>query len=140
LKTLEKINRKAIRNSLKMEKTQFSPSRPSRPSLSCARRQPLTGGPRLSAPAHAPLLSLSLSLLCGVDLSVPISSRSRQFSPATRWTLSVSVDRPFVDFPSLPRGPHLLAPSASLTSRPRPHCGRTHDRAFSGHVPTPAAL
>jgi hypothetical protein len=66
---------------------------------------------------------------------VPIPSRSRSFSPGARWSLSVSVDRPYADPLSLLRGPHPSGPLL-LTSRPRSHRGHAHVRAFSGHLRT----
>jgi hypothetical protein len=61
LKTIEKINRKAIRKSLEKGKTQFSPSWSTKPNPAPARPRCLTGGPRLSPPTSAPSLSLSLA-------------------------------------------------------------------------------
>jgi hypothetical protein len=95
LKTLEKINRKGIRNSLEIEKTNVAqPTRvPECPPV-------LTGAPRLSA-CLAPALSPSLP-------------------PAARWASLVGVV-PLASMPTLslsvPRTPPL---SPSPTSRPRP--------------------
>jgi hypothetical protein len=80
---------------------QVGPASPASRVPAPARPQPLTGGPRLSTLAHAPLLSLSLSLLCGVGLS-------RRFPRARAHSLS------------LPAGPF----SSVLTARSRisPRC------------------
>jgi hypothetical protein len=92
-----------------MEKNHFSPSRPSRPSPAPARPQPLTGGPRLSAPAHASLFSISL--LCGAGLSAP-------FLFARAHPLSA------------PRTPPV---SPSQTNHPPPHICRAPLRAIPSH-------
>jgi hypothetical protein len=117
MKTLEKINRKAIRNSLEIEKvisTHLAQAGPASCAPMCPRR--LTGGPRLSVPT--PAHPLSLSLLCGADLSASF------LFPAPALSLS--------------RRPHLSTiPNLSPTI---PRRGRAHVRAFSGHVPTPAPL
>jgi hypothetical protein len=117
LKTLEKINRKAIRNSLEIEKAisaQLAQVGPAPRARAPARPRCLTGGPRLSAPTPArPLSSLSLSLPRGPGLSVSFLSPARSL-------------------PSLSRRPHLSAvPNLSPTI---PRRGRAHVRAFSGHV------
>jgi hypothetical protein len=83
-----------------------------------ARPRSLTSGPHLSAPTRAPSLPLSLSLLCGADLSAP-------FIFAHARSLSASRTPPI---------------NPSLTSRPRPCRGRAHVRAFSGHLRMPSPL
>jgi hypothetical protein len=65
------------RNSLENGKSHFSPSRPIRPSPSCACARarvpsvPNRRTPPVGSNPPAPSLPLSLSLLCGADLSVP---------------------------------------------------------------------
>jgi hypothetical protein len=98
LKTLEKINRKAIRNSLENGKPNSAQVSPLGPAPR-TRPRPLTGGPRLSAPTRAPLLSLSPSR-CSVGPTC-----QRCFSFARARSLSASRTPPV---------------SPSLTSHPRP--------------------
>jgi hypothetical protein len=75
LKTLEKINREAIRNSLENRKA------------NSAEVGPL--GPAPHTRPRASSLSLSLSLLCGADLSALfLFARARSLS--TSWTPPVS--------------------------------------------------
>jgi hypothetical protein len=112
LKSIEKIKRKAFRNSLEKEKTHFSLVGPIQPSqVACARPLRLTGGFHLSATAHA----LSLPPLpsgAGLSASIPLHARSL---PLSAWLVrSVSVDRPFACSPSLARGP----PPVSLLTFP----------------------
>jgi hypothetical protein len=101
LKTLEKINRKAIRNSIENRKAilaQVGPLGPSRaPTPACP--QCLTRGSCLSAPTCALSLPLSLVALWGGPVGAVSFQCARSFS--------------------LPRGPHPSIPSVSLTSRPR---------------------
>jgi hypothetical protein len=120
LKTLEKINRKAIRNSLENGKPISSQTGPLSPAhaRAPARPQCLTGGPRLSAPTPTRPLS-PLSLPRGLGLSVSFLSPARSL-------------------PYLSRRPHLSAvPNLSPTI---PRLGRAHVLTFSGHVPAPAPL
>jgi hypothetical protein len=128
MKTLEKINRKAIRNSLEIEKSHFGPFSPSRPSpqrvRTCARAPsvPDRRAPPIGANSSAPslLLSLSLSLDArGPGLSAPFLLPARSL-------------------PSLSRRPHLSAVPNLSPSIPRR--GRAHVRAFYDHVPAPAPL
>jgi hypothetical protein len=118
MKTLEKINRKAIRKSLEKGKPMSAQTGP----LNSA-RAPLcpTGGPRLSAPISA-LTPLSLSLSLIAPWGRPVSA----VSLVCACSLSVPPSPPV---------------SSSSTSRPRsPHRGRAHVHAFSGHVHAPAPL
>jgi hypothetical protein len=98
--------------------------------------------PPVGASLRTPSLPLSLSLLCGVSLSAPIPLRSRPLSPAARWTLSVSVDRPFADPLSLPVGltrlpvPNLQSMSSSWM-RPRPRVPRPPPHALAPLEPAP---
>jgi hypothetical protein len=94
LKILEKIKRKAIRNSEKKRKTHLSPSRRSQAQRGRARPRRLTGGaPPVSGDFVPPPLVLSLPLHlplpsgAGVSASValtrgPVSSVRRAVSPA----------------------------------------------------------
>jgi hypothetical protein len=103
LKTLEKINRKSIRNSLKMEKPNSAQLAQAGPTRACARARALARAdrrPHLSACSARSLSPLSPSC-CLVGQSC------RLRFPRTR-ARSLS----------LARGPHQLDPS-SLTSRPR---------------------
>jgi hypothetical protein len=117
LKTLEKINRKAIRNSLengKPNSAQVGPLSPAR-----ASSVPDRWAPPVGANSSAPSLPLSLSLPRGPGLSAPFLSPARLL-------------------PSLSRRPHLSSvPNLSPTI---PRHGRAHVRAFSGHVPVPTPL
>jgi hypothetical protein len=116
LKTLEKINRKAIRNSLENRKAnsaQVGPlSTASRaPALACPRC--LTGGSRLSAPTHAPSLPLSLAVPWARFVgAVPLAHVS---------SLSLCPTNPTCQ----------LVPNLPPTI---PCRGRAHDRAISGHL------
>jgi hypothetical protein len=94
---------------------------------------------RPPASAHACSLSPSPSR-CPVGQAYRRQSpRARAHSlPAPRWTLSVSVDHPFADPLSLPRGPHPSVPSTSLTPRQCPRRGHTHVRALPDHLRTPS--
>jgi hypothetical protein len=71
----------------------------------------LTGGSRLSAPARACSLSLSLSLLCGADLSAPFLSYARALSLC----LADPTRQP--PQPSLTSRPHSPAMDAPTTAR-----------------------
>jgi hypothetical protein len=116
LKTLEKLNRKANRNSLEIEKANLAQL--AQVGQSCARARPpaLTGGPRLSA-CLATMPSLSLPR--GPELSAP-------FFPPRPLSLSVPPSPPI---------------SLSSNCCPRsPRRGLAHDRTFSGHVRAPAPL
>jgi hypothetical protein len=100
LKTLEQINRKAIRNSLENRKANSAKVGPLGPAPRV--RVPLLLDRRVP-PVGANPRALSPSLSC---CSVGPTYRRRFFSRKR--------------FLSLPCGPHPSAPSASLTSRPRP--------------------
>jgi hypothetical protein len=76
LKTLEKIKRKAIRNSLEKEKNIFSPVSPARPR---ARPRRLTGGPHLPVTACVGARALSPSR-CPVGQACRRSPRARAHS------------------------------------------------------------
>jgi hypothetical protein len=120
LKTLEKINRKAIRKSLEKENQfQSKPAHLAQPAH--APPVPDRRAPPVSANLSALTFpSLSLSLLGGTDLSALFSSRA----PAP--SLSVPPSPPV---------------SSSSTSRPRsPRRGRTQVHVFFGHVCAPAPL
>jgi hypothetical protein len=118
LKTLEKINRKGIRNFLKLEKTQFGPFSPSRSSLR-AHPPSLTGGPRLSV-CLARSFSRSLppaaqwARLVG---AVPLARAPASLSvPPTPPVIPSSTSRPCspaVDAPTTARSP-------ATSARPRP--------------------
>jgi hypothetical protein len=88
LKTLEKINRKAIIKSLEKGKpisAQLGPLSPTPRAPAPARPWCLTGGPRLSAPTSAPSLPLSLAApwarLVGAVLSHARAPASLSVSP-----------------------------------------------------------
>jgi hypothetical protein len=123
LKTLEKINRKAIRNSLENRKAnsaQVDPLGPAQRAPALAHPWSLTGGSRLSAP--------TLSLLCGADLLAPFlfaralsASRTPPISPSltsrprpSPWTRP----RPRVLRPPL----HALAPLDPVPRSPTSPC------------------
>jgi hypothetical protein len=128
-----------------MKKT-FQPSQPrsAQPGHARARPRRLTGGPHLPATAliHACTFSLlSHPLPGGLGLSAPIRSRPHVLSLAAQWTPSISVDRPFTNPLSLPRGPHPSDPVPNLP--PRPRCGRAHvlavDEPTSAQFPATSA-
>jgi hypothetical protein len=111
LKTLEKINRKAIRKSLEKGKpisAQVSPLSPARERApASARPLCLTGGPRLSAPTRTPSLPLSL---------------------AAPWDRAVGAvlfpPRPLSLFPAIPTCQFVLNLPPTISppwTRPRPH-------------------
>jgi hypothetical protein len=77
LKTVEKINRKGNRNSLKIEKANLAQLAQVGPA--CAR-----------APTRAPSLPLSLSLLGGANLSAPFLSTAPALSLSVPSTPPVS--------------------------------------------------
>jgi hypothetical protein len=121
LKPIEEINRKAIRNSLEIEKAisaqvgPFSPARARAPSVPDKRAPPV--GASLSAPSPSLYLSAPWDRAIGAILPPP---------PQRPLSLSVPPPPPV---------------SSSSTSRPQsPRRGRAHDRAFSGHVRVPAPL
>jgi hypothetical protein len=122
LKTLEKINRKAIRKSLEKGKPisaqvgPLSTSRARAPPVPDRRAPPVGANQRALIP---PPLSLSL---------------------ATPWARPVSAGSlACAHSPSLCPAVPTCQPSS--TFRPRsPRRGRTHDRAFPGHVRAPAPL
>jgi hypothetical protein len=118
LKTLEKINRKAIRNSLENRKANLAQVGP----LSLAPRAPapscprcLTGRSRLSVPTRAPSLSLSFS-------RCPVGQVYRCRSSRTRAASLCPADPTCQLVPNLP--PMI------------PHRGRAHDCAIFGHIRT----
>jgi hypothetical protein len=121
LKTLEKINRKGIRNSLEIEKAisahlaQADPI-PSAPAPACPRCR--TCGPRLSAPTCALTPSLPLAAMWGQSIGAVPFPRARPLSLYRRAHLSI--------IPNL------------LPTIPRRGCA--HDHTFSGHVLTSASL
>jgi hypothetical protein len=100
LKTLEKINGKAIRNSLENGKPNSAQVGPlsQTPAPALARPRCLTGGSRLSAPTPAHPLSPSLS-------RCPVGQACRR-----------SFSRPRARFPLCPADPTC---QSSVTSRPR---------------------
>jgi hypothetical protein len=115
LKTLEKINRKAIRKSLEKGKpisAQVGPISLARARmLAPARPLFLTGGPRLSAPAPARPLSLA------APWAIPVGTGSLACAHS----------------PSL--CPTVPTCQSSSTFRPQsPLRGRAHDCVFSSHV------
>jgi hypothetical protein len=128
LKTLEKINRKAIKNSLENGKAisaQVGPSglAPRACASAPARPRSLTSGPHLSAPTLAPLLSLSPS-----RCSVGPTCQHRFFSHVLAL--------------SLPRGPHPsavpnLSPTSPPWTRPRPRVLRSPLHALAPLDPAP---
>jgi hypothetical protein len=117
LKTLEKINRKAIRNSLEIEKAisaQVGPLSPARVPPMLDRRAPHVG-----ASLSAPSLPLSLAALW----ARPVGAGSLACAHS-----------PYL-CPTVPTC------QSSSTFRPQsPRHGRAHDRVFSGHVRAPAPL
>jgi hypothetical protein len=122
LKTIEKINRKAIGNSLGNGKAISAQDSPLSPDRARARARMPSVPDRRAPPFGANLIalspSLSLSLSRGTDLSAPL------LSPTPAFPLSA---------------PPTPLVSASLTSHPRsPRCGRAHTRAFSSHDRAPA--
>jgi hypothetical protein len=121
LKTLEKINRKAIRNCLENRKRNFSQSRPIRPSTARPCRAPSMPDRRVP-PVGPHALSPSLSLLCGAALSASFLLRTCALFLSTSWTPPVSPLR-------VPNLPPMF-----------PCCRRAHDRAFFGHLYTPSPL
>jgi hypothetical protein len=134
LKTLEKINRKGIRNSLEIEKAilahlaQVGPV-PRAPAHACPRC--LTGGPRLSAPAYTlnPSLSLSLAALWGRFVGAVPFPRAR--------SLSVPPSPP-VSHPQPPAHdpPPWTCPRPRVL-RPRPRaCVPFQPRALLAHLPS----
>jgi hypothetical protein len=126
MKTLEKINRKAIRNSLEIEKSHFGPFSPSRPSpqrvRTCARAPsvPDRRAPPIGANSSAPSLLLSLSL----SLSMPVGQACRhRFScPRARFPLYPADPTCQPSLTSRPRSPAVDAPTSALstTTSPRP--------------------
>jgi hypothetical protein len=131
LKTLEKINRKEIRNSLengKANSAQVGPLGPTprAPASVPARYRSRTGGPRLSAQTCAPLLSLSL--LCGANLSAPFI-----FARALSLYIADPTRQPIPNLP--PTSSALDAPTSAHSSatfaRPRPF----RPRALLAHFP-----
>jgi hypothetical protein len=122
LKTLEKINRKGITNSLKMEKPN---------SVQLAQAAPPPPRARARAPARAnrrlphvslfclrALSPLSLPLPGGPVLSALFPSHTRTFSLAC------------------PQTPPVRPPVPNL-SPTHPRRGRAHDRVISSHLRTP---
>jgi hypothetical protein len=110
LKTLEKINRKAIRKSLekgKLISAQTGPLSPvPAPAPACLRC--LTGGPRLSAPNRARSPSLSLAALWGRAVGAvlfPVPSLSVPPSPLVSRPKPLAHDLLAVDAPTSTRSP-----------------------------------
>jgi hypothetical protein len=114
LKTLEKINRKAIRNSLENGKPISAQTGPLSRVTSVPDRRAPPVGTNSSAPSLPPPLS-----------RCPVGQACRR-----------SFSRPRARFPLLSRRPHLSAVPNLLPTTPRR--GRAHVRAFSGHVLAPA--
>jgi hypothetical protein len=120
LKILEKINRKAIRNSLENRKAYSAQVDPLGPA---PRPRPRALGARQAGPAcwrQPSALSPSLSLLYGADLSAPFLFCMRALFLSASRTPPVSP---------------LCVPNLSPTF---PRRGRAQDRAFSGHLCTPS--
>jgi hypothetical protein len=122
LKTLEKINRKAIRKSLENRKpnsAQVGQLSPTPRARACAHAPPVPDRRAPPIGANQRALSSPLSLLSGADLSAPSSRMRARFSLCS----TVPTCQP------------------SSTSRPRsPRRGCAHDRAFFGHVRAPTPL
>jgi hypothetical protein len=145
LKTLEKIKRKAIGNSSKLENlisAQISPAGPDSArvracALALPNRRPLPVGPL--APAHS---SLSLAVRWGRPVGAkPIHARALALS--ILWSLSVSVETRSIACPlSDPWGPSVGPfPSELLVPCPRNFWScPPHARAFSGPCPCSLAL
>jgi hypothetical protein len=116
LKTLEKINRKAIRKSLERGKPNSAQTGP-------------------FSPAHAAPVRDRRAPTVGANLSALTSPLSRCFvGPTYQRCFPRARPLPLSVSPSSPV-------SSSLTSHPRsPRRGRAHDRAFSGHVRAPSPL
>jgi hypothetical protein len=111
LKTLEKINGKGVRNSLEIEKPISAQSvQQAQPRARApTRHRCLTVGSRLSAPALAPLLSLSSS-------RCPVGQPCHRRSFRTRPRLSLCPTEPTCQsIPNLP--PTSLAMDAPTTAR-----------------------
>jgi hypothetical protein len=132
-KTLEKINTKAIRNSLKNRKAnsaQVGPLSSAPPRALCAWQ----AGPASRRQPTRPLsLSLSLSLHRGPGLSAPCLSHARR-------SLSVPPTPPVSSSPtSRPRSPAVDVPttawSSTTSARPRPFWAPR-----PAHPPSPAHL
>jgi hypothetical protein len=127
LKTLKKINRKTIRNSLEIEKAisaQVGPLSPALARAPCA----LQAGP---ACRRKPERALSLSLS-----RCPVGQTCRRWFPHVR-PLSLSLPRR-LHWSAVLNLPPTISPP---WTRPRsPRRGRAHDRTFSGHVRAPAPL
>jgi hypothetical protein len=124
LKTLEKINRKEIRNSLEIEKAI---------SAHLAQAGP---APRARLRTCPPPVSDGWAPPVGARLSAP----SLPLSLATPWVGPVGAGSLVcAHSPSL--CPTVPTSQSSSTFHPRsPHRGRVHDRAFSDHVRAPAPL
>jgi hypothetical protein len=132
LKTLTKINRKAIRNSRQKEKANSAQTSPLSPALACAPARPwcLTGEPRLSAPTRARSLPLS-------HCSVRPSCWRRSFPPHS---LSLYLSRR----PHLSAVPNLSPTISPSWTRPRPRdlrprpraCAPFEPRALLAHLPS----
>jgi hypothetical protein len=130
LKTLEKINTKAIRKSLEKGKTQFSSSRPTKPNPVLTRPRCLIGGPRLSAPTSAPSLPLSLAAPWARLVGAVLSHARPLLSLSHRPHLSARPQPPAHDPPlwTRPR-PRVL--------RPCPHTRTPFEpRALLAHLPS----
>jgi hypothetical protein len=141
LKTLEKINRKGIRNSLKIEKLNSAQLAQAGPTPPRARPRPSACPRRLSACFTRALSPLSPSH-CPVGQSCRCRfSRAHAPSLPLRGGPFPSVLTARSRIPSrCPVDPACQPLQPSLTSHSRPHRGCAHDRTFSGHVLTTAPL
>jgi hypothetical protein len=140
LKSIEKIKRKEIRNSEKVEKWNSSHSAQLSLARPRARSRRLTGGPHLSATARvrARALSLPLSLLLygGTGLSARPLVRTLSLSPSC-----------CTPFPNLPPALSVVDAPMTRVSRPLPHApepfsgARTHSLALLAQLrPQPNTL
>jgi hypothetical protein len=140
-------------------KNSIRSSRPTRPAP--ARPRCLTGGPRLSAPAHL-FSSSPLSLLYGADLLAPFLF-ARACSLSASWTPPVSPSltshprpppwtrprprvlrppphalAPLDPTPRSPTSPFSLAPSAELSRPSLSPCARDQTSSVAAHRGSPS--
>jgi hypothetical protein len=109
---------------------------PKQPSYAARTRSPWRVGPACQRQSCPRALTLSLSVRWGQPIGANFPSLVHPSHLTVRWVRPISADRSYTSSLSLAHGPHLSAPSASLTSRSHTVSWTRPRRASPSHIPT----